>query len=250
MKNIQAIGFDLFNTLITAEPITLKIAIERLIDNLRVSGYEIDEGVFKKTYGEVVLSFVEEAKRSGLETHNRFWISATLKRCGYELSPDDPRTMEALNRYFSAFYSRCHPIPGTIEMLEKLKGKYRLGLLSNFTHGPAAREILERTGLAGHFETILISGEIGYRKPHRKVFERLSEELGVTREKIMYIGDDPEPDIHGAKGAGLQPLWMTHVRDKKIPMAPGMIHSDTDQPEFEVPTITDWQGLYRFLGIE
>ena len=50
MNNIRAIGFDLFNTLITAEPQTLTEAIARLIRSLRQSGFSIEEEPFKKAY--------------------------------------------------------------------------------------------------------------------------------------------------------------------------------------------------------
>ena len=76
MNHISAIGFDLFNTLITVEPQTLIDAIERLIQGLKKGGLHLDEESFKKAYRESAISFIEEAKQNGLETHNRFWISS------------------------------------------------------------------------------------------------------------------------------------------------------------------------------
>ena len=51
-------------------------------------------------------------------------------------------------------------------MLGELKERYRLGLLSNFTHAPAAKEIIDGVGLASLFDVVLISGDLGYRNPH------------------------------------------------------------------------------------
>jgi putative hydrolase of the HAD superfamily len=132
-------------------------------------------------------------------------------------------------------------------MLEDLQKRYTLGLLSNFTHGPAAREILKRTGLTPYFDTILISGELGFRKPHPFVFQKLIEQLETDKTRILYIGDDPVPDIHGAHAAGLQPIWSTIVRDNGIPMVPGILRSAVDKPDFEVPTISSWQDLFILL---
>jgi FMN phosphatase YigB (HAD superfamily) len=64
---------------------------------------------------------------------------------------------------------------------------------------------------------------------------------------MIYIGDDPEPDVHGAQRAGLQPVWTTYVRDHKIPLVPGMIHSGLERPDFEVPQISSWEDLFLFL---
>jgi len=100
-------------------------------------------------------------------------------------------------------------------MLETLKGKYRLGLLSNFTHAPAALRIIDHMGLSPFFDVVLISGQIGYRKPHPSVFRRLVESLCVNGGETLYVGDDPEADINGALRAGLQPVWFTYARGKK-----------------------------------
>jgi len=248
MKDITAIGFDLFNTLITAEPQTLAEAMGRLIMSLRQSGFSIEEEPFKETYHKMTLKFIERARRDGRETHNSFWISATLEDGGDPIPPDDARIGEAVEHYFSAFYENCRLIPGTEAMLGTLQNRYSLGLLSNFTHGPAAREILKRTGLNPYFKTILISGELGYRKPHPYVFQALVEQLGAGKDHMLYIGDDPEPDIYGAKRAGLQPVWMTYVRDNEVPsVVPSLLQTEVEKPDSEIPRISSWQDLFSLL---
>ncbi|MGD2126640.1 MAG: HAD family hydrolase, partial [Desulfobacteraceae bacterium] len=214
--HIKAIGFDLFNTLITVEPETLREANKRLISSLRQSGFAIEDKPFKEAHVQAALRFLEECRSDGRETHNRFWISAALQSHGYDVPPDDARVALAVEAYFSAFFDSCHLIPGTGEMLETLKGPFRLGLLSNFTHPPAANEIIDRVGLTPFFDVVLISGALGYRKPHPLVFRKLIEELGVPKNQILYVGDDLEPDIMGARQAGLQPVWTTYVRDQGI----------------------------------
>jgi putative hydrolase of the HAD superfamily len=247
MNQITAIGFDLFNTLITVEAQALERALDRLINSLRQSGFTLDSTPFRWAYRQIALQFVEEARRDGRETHNRFWIGAALESQGYHVSPDDPRIATAVNAYFSAFLDYCRLIPGTAEMLGTLKGPYRLGLLSNFTHGPAAREIIDRVGLTPFFDVVLISGELGYRKPHPRVYHRLIENLGVERHEILYVGDDPEPDIHGAQRVGLQPVWFTYVRDRNIPPAPGIMSAGYEEPECQVPRISEWQEFLNLL---
>jgi len=138
-------------------------------------------------------------------------------------------------------------IPETIEMLARLQQVYPLGLLSNFTHAPAARTILEQLELNRFFEVILISGEIGYRKPHPLVFQMLSKALGFKAEEIAYVGDDPEPDVGGALGAGLKPIWTTYVRDWKIPFAPGVAPGQSVGVDGGVPRISSWQELLSFF---
>ena len=248
MPRIKAIGLDLFNTLITIEPSVLEEAVERLTLSLKMSGISVKEDSFKKAHREAALRFINKTRLDGRETHNRFWINAALMSQGYTAGPDDSRIAEAVGAYFSAFMGRCHLIPGTTEMLKALKGTYRLGLLSNFTHPPAMREIIDSLGLTPHFDVVLVSGELGYRKPHPLVFRRLIEELGVKRSQILYIGDDPEPDIVGARQAGIRPIWFTYVRDKKIPSTPGIAGMMTDDTEGDVTRISEWNDLLFLLN--
>jgi putative hydrolase of the HAD superfamily len=132
-------------------------------------------------------------------------------------------------------------------MLRALRGLYRLGLLTNFTHAPAAREIIDRVGLTPFFDVLLISGELGYRKPHPLVFRRLIEHLGVEKNQILYVGDDPEPDITGAQRAGLQPVWTTYIRDQNLPFALGIMSRDAEEPDLKVPRISTWKDLLSLL---
>lgn len=222
-------------------------ALDRLIISLKKSGLSIDEEPFKKAYKENALKFIERARRDGRETHNSIWISSALEEAGISIPPDDPGIGEAVEDYFTAFYDYSHLIPGTIEMLETLRTKYPIGLLSNFTHGPAARKILEITGLDTCFTTILISGELGYRKPYPLVFQTLAERLGVDKGQLIYIGDDPEADIQGAENAGLRPVWTTYARENNAPVAPGKDREKEKIPDNKVPRISSWQDLFYLL---
>jgi putative hydrolase of the HAD superfamily len=250
VDHIKAIGFDLFNTLITAEPQALDEAVSRLTRSLRQNDFAFKLEAFKQAYGEAALRFIRKTRSDGRETHNRFWISAALESQGYNVPPDDLRIARAVDAYFSAFLQYCHLIPGTREMLESLNSQYRLGLLSNFTHAPAAIGIIDGMGLTPFFDVVLISGELGYRKPHPIVFRRLIDELGVEKNQILYVGDDPEPDIIGAQRAGLQPVWMTYVQDKNIPFVQNTLSGRSEKPDSTVPRISAWEELLALLDME
>ncbi len=243
MRKIKAIGFDLFNTLLTAKPNALATAVARLVGSLQESGISFEPETFKEAHRKAALRLIKETRTKGKETHNRYWISAALEELGQELSPEDPRIGMAVEAYFSAFFEFCDLIPGTLQMLETLKVRYRLGLLSNFTHAPAAKTIIQTLGLTPYFEFIIISGEIGYCKPHPVVFNELVEKMQVEREEIVFVGDDPDADIGGALSAGITPVWMTYANNKEIPFA----SSDADRDRYsflnDVRTIADWEDF-------
>jgi putative hydrolase of the HAD superfamily len=247
MPQIKAIGFDLFNTLIVPDSQSIPEAMRRLIESLRKSGLFLDQEVFEEVYRESAQRFIEAARQDGRETHNRFWICAALETLGYSLQPDDLRINGSVEAYFSAFPEHCHLIPETKEMLQTLKETYYLGLLSNFTHGPAAREIIEYAGLNPFFDVIIISGEEGFRKPHPLVFHRLVEGLGVEPDQTIYVGDDPEPDLTGAQGAGLRPVWTTQVQNKELPFSLNVSATTSEESHAHVPRISTWQDLFELL---
>ncbi len=247
MDHIKAIGFDLFNTLIIAEGGALDEAMRRLMTGLAQNGVCPEIEPFHQAYREAALGLIRQAAQDGVETHNRFWISAALKGIGYAIEPDDPRISSAVESYFSAFFDYCHPIPGTHAMLETLRGSYRLGLLSNFTHAPAALKLIDLLGLEDFFEVVLISGEMGFRKPHPRVFDKLAGSLGVDGGEMLYVGDDTEADIGGALSAGIRPVWFTYARNLKSPLPPGAASDPMEIPGSTVPEISTWNELFSLL---
>ena len=250
MKDIKGVGFDLFNTLITVESHALDHAVSSLSRALQQEGLAVEPKAFQEMHRQAARQHIAETRRDGRETHNRFWISTALHQLGWEVGPYDPRIARAVEVYFAAFIEFCHLIPGTGEMLDALRKRYRLGLLSNFTHPPAARAILDALGLTPCFEVVLISGELGYRKPHASVFQLLVEKLGVAPAHLLYVGDDPEPDIDGACSAGLRPVWTTYVRDRRLPLAPGMAAEQLEGPQCKAPRISSWRELLALLGVK
>jgi len=247
MDPVKAIGFDLFNTLIMAEPGALDEAMTRLVEGLAKNGLLPEIGLFKKAYRDAAIRFIRQASQDGRETHNRFWISAALQNMGYRVLPEDPRISSAVEVYFSAFLDFCQPVPGTHEMLETLRASYRLGLLSNFTHAPAAVKLIEHLGLSGFFEVVLISGQIGFRKPHPRVFRELLDAFGLDGTELLYVGDDPEADIAGARSAGIRPVWFTYARDRGSPLPPGATSDSSKIPPADIPMISNWVELLALL---
>ncbi len=217
MKDIRAIGFDLFNTLIFAKEGALREATSRLTDSLIQNGLDFEPHRFRDLYTDAVKRHLLNAQKTGIETHNRFWISDALRRMGIRLNPFHRIISDAVDAYFSAFFIYCTPIPSAIEILQELRSKFSLGLLTNFTDPYVARQLIERLGLYNLFDVIIISGQIGYRKPHPITFRYLIDLLKVDETQILFVGDDLGPDIMGAQRSGIQPVWMTYVIDNNIP---------------------------------
>ena len=227
----------------------MDIAMERLWSSLCRSSITVDFERLIQEHQQAAQEYLQTARQNGRETHNRFWLSTALFRLGQNIRADDPRISDAIEAYFSAFCDHSCLIPDTIRMLSILKEHYCLGILSNFTHAPVVKKMLGDLQLTQYFQALLISDEIGYRKPKEIVFKSLLQALNVDKDKLIYIGDDPECDIDGAYEAGIEPIWMTYVRDSNIPMAPGPDSKKRQIPLNQTHRISSWSELLHLLPI-
>jgi putative hydrolase of the HAD superfamily len=112
---------------------------------------------------------------------------------------------------------RGHPVlPGAAEAVRRLSARHRLGLLTN---GPSdiQRLKLEGSGLAPHFESVAISGEMGVGKPEPAAFAQILGRLGVEPHEAVMVGDSWERDIEGALAAGLPSVWIASGRPVPAP---------------------------------
>ncbi len=96
-----------------------------------------------------------------------------------------------------------HCLAGAGEVLAELSRRgYRIGLASNFD----ARLRGVAAGLAelAPVRSLVISSEVGWRKPSAKFFERVISAAGGNPEEVLFVGDDPVNDGEGANAAGLK----------------------------------------------
>ena len=81
---------------------------------------------------------------------------------------------------------------------------FRLAVISNWDE--RLRDLLRRLHLDSHFEAIVVSCEVGHRKPDRAIFDEAARQLGLPAGQILHIGDSTEMDLMGARNAGFHAL--------------------------------------------
>ena len=94
------------------------------------------------------------------------------------------------------------------ETVTALAAKYRLGIVSNYPHGPVVEASLARFGLRKHFEAIVVSSETGWMKPHAECYAPALAALPAPPGKTLMVGDDLRNDVKGAKALGLHTAWI------------------------------------------
>ena len=129
-----------------------------------------------------------------------------------ELGRDDPGLAPAMAAAYVEAQRAGHPlIGGAAETVRTAAARYRLGLLTN---GPPdiQRLKLEKTGLAGCFAAVGISGETGVGKPSPEAFHLVLRALDVRPDETVMVGDSWERDVEGALAAGVRPVWIAAGR--------------------------------------
>src|SRR5438270_183071 len=83
-------------------------------------------------------------------------------------------------------------VNGADEVLQRLRGQYALGLISNTgrTPGSALRIILEKLNLIHYFDVMVFSNEHGECKPQLSIFEAVRSTLGLEFNEMLFVGDN------------------------------------------------------------
>ena len=79
---------------------------------------------------------------------------------------------------------------------------YRLVVLSNWDE--RLRPLLGELRLTEHFERLFISGEHGWHKPDRRLFDQMRNDMDCEPGEILHVGDSHDEDVNGAQAAGFQ----------------------------------------------
>ncbi|MGH9521864.1 MAG: HAD family hydrolase [Terriglobales bacterium] len=96
--------------------------------------------------------------------------------------------------------------PGTRESLQRMRQRYRLGIISN-SDGSISR-LLGEVGLGDCFDSVVDSHHCGAEKPDPRIFRAALESLGSAPERSLYVGDIQSVDYAGARAAGLHAVLM------------------------------------------
>jgi HAD superfamily hydrolase (TIGR01509 family) len=99
------------------------------------------------------------------------------------------------------------PDPRVGALLDRLRGRYRVGVLTN-GGGALQRAKLAAAGLADRVDAVIVSEEIGVRKPAGAAFAAIRAALGVAAAGCLHVGDQPVDDVAGAQQAGLAACWV------------------------------------------
>ncbi|MCW3993615.1 MAG: HAD family hydrolase [Candidatus Bathyarchaeota archaeon] len=139
---------------------------------------------------------------------NAVWISEAINNLGYKTTPDDPRVKTAVNISFEDYLDSIELRQCTKRILKMISTDYKIGLVSNFTYAPVIYAGLRKLDINQFFNAILVSDEVGWRKPRARIFNEALRRLKVSAHETVYVGDSPLEDIKGAKATGMKTIFV------------------------------------------
>lgn len=173
-----------------------------------------------------------------LEAHGRNLASESRDPIFEELlaKHDSDVPPEALSEaYREALAAALAPIEDGEKLVADLRETYKVGLLTN---GPltAQRSKVESLDWTDLFDAIVITGELEAGKPDERAFRAVLDALNVSADEAVYIGDDVDADIHGAKDVGMFAVQVC-FEGGPDPDPRADVHVDRDALSRELPDV-------------
>ena len=129
-----------------------------------------------------------------------------------EFPPYNRLPVNNIQDFWNYNFPNCFSIDqNTLNILNTLKQRARLALITNGTP-QRQRAKINNTQLNSSFDTVIISEEVGFSKPDKRIFELALNNLTVHPHEVLFVGDDLEKDIDGCQNAGIKGIWYNPLK--------------------------------------
>ena len=229
---IKAVFFDFYHTLVRYEPPREQVEA----DVLKQLGLEIDPQALRLPlvaadefiYQEIADKPLSQRSREEKMVLYARYQSIVLREAG--LRADEKLIYQLMGlmqevQMTLALYDDAPPA------MDDLKDHgLKLGLISNVEHD--INPIMEQLGLPQWLDIVVTSQETGFNKPHPEIFKAALKQAGVKPAEAIYVGDQYQVDVVGARGAGLKGVLIDRLDYNK---------EVTDCPK--IKSLTELSGL-------
>jgi putative hydrolase of the HAD superfamily len=197
---ILAVAFDAVGTLIHPDP----PAAEVYASVARRFGSGLDLGEIRRRFGAAF------AEQEGVDTLNGLVTSEERERRRWrdivaQVLDDVADPAGCFAELYAHFGcpDAWRVDDGAADILHRLQAAgYAIAMASNYDH--RLRGVVAGLDALSAVDRLVISSEIGWRKPARGFFAHLAAALELPPHAVLYVGDDLTNDYEGAREAGLQ----------------------------------------------
>lgn len=233
-RKYDAIIFDLFGTLVdnfTEEPYHACLA--EMADVLRV-----DAGQFIALWTDPKLI---DTRMSGISSTFADYLMLISEHCAVEFSPVQIAEIRHIRTAFSRY--SLTPREGTIAVLHDLRERgYGIGLIANCTW--EVPELWGETQFASLFDKPIFSCVAGMVKPDPRIYYLACNNLGVTPERSLFIGDGSSHELAGARQVGMDAILICAPHERHFVML------RPEPSQWTGPVISRVEEVLTYLDLE
>jgi putative hydrolase of the HAD superfamily len=206
--NITDVFFDLDHTLWDFDK-NSEMAFDRIFKN-RFPEIKIQDFIAKYApINQECWKLYQNDKITHLELrYNRLKFSFDA----LNINISDENINQIANDYIEFLTDNNHLFDGAIEVLDYLRPKYRLHIITNGFANVQDKKI-NNALLSGYFQTITNSELAGVKKPNSIIFDYAVNVAKASKQNSVMIGDCLDADVNGALNAGLDAIFFN---DKKV----------------------------------
>jgi YjjG family noncanonical pyrimidine nucleotidase len=202
LEEIKHIFFDLDHTLWDFEK-NSALAFEKIFQELN---FNIDSQQFMDIYNPINVAYWKLYERNEIDQEalrvNR--LKDAFEAINFEVTLEEINSIS--NLFIEYLTSNNHLIDGTIDLLEYLKDKYTLHIITNgFSFIQEVK--LQKSNLDKYFVTITNSELAGHKKPHQNIFQYALSLANASKNQSIMIGDSIEADVLGAINFGMKAVY-------------------------------------------
>ena len=210
MATVRGVGFDLDGTLFDHHG-SASSGIDEFLATL---GIESSPRARTIWFAAEELQF--ERWRAGeisFQEQRRERLRSVLPAFGIRPPADEAALDDLFEQYRRAYRRAWRAYPDSAGLLANLRSAgLRVGVLTNGTQEQQLDKV-NAIGLLDSVDVVCTSERIGAQKPSSDAFDVFAKELGVSAEECLFVGDNAEQDVAGARAAGMHALLVDRRGD-------------------------------------
>jgi HAD superfamily hydrolase (TIGR01509 family) len=170
------------------------------MDGVLIESEEIWDAVREAYIRERGGRYNEEIQRAVMGMSAPEWSRYLHETAGVP-DPPDAINEEVVRRMLAAYREHLPLIPGAVEAVRRLSGRFPLAVASS-SNRPLIDTVLDVSGLKGCFQATVSSEEVARGKPSPDVYLEAARRLDIAPERCAAI-EDSHNGIRSAKSAGM-----------------------------------------------
>lgn len=238
----KVVFFDFGDTLIYFDgnwADVLPKSSKKLMDFLIKAGYPLDPEVFPQEFTRRMREYYLDRNKSFIEYTSAKTLVDYLSERGFA-PPSEVILRKSMQAMYSVSQKDWYLEEDALHILDWLQqNNFRVGLISNASDTEDVYFLLNQFKIEKYFEEVIISAQFGWRKPYGKIFDHAAKLLDIDPGNCLMVGDRLDMDIHGAKMAGFQAVWITRRSIHK-----DKLHQFETKPDFQ---ISNFEELIQIL---